>query len=155
MTSEQLQELRELVSNQRLLALAVLIDGAPYAGLRPYAFIPEHGAVLVHASRLARHTRGLEPGARFSVVIPRPDRPDADPLQVPRVTLEGTVEVLERGTEDYREGKQGYMERFPSSEKIFQLGDFKLYRLRFEKGRYVGGFARAVNVTAQDVSQLV
>ena len=42
-----------------------------------------------------------------------------------------------------------------SSEQTFQLGDFNLYRLRFEKGRYVGGFARAVNITAQDVRQLV
>jgi putative heme iron utilization protein len=154
MTSEQLNDLRELLSSQRLLALSVLIDGAPYAGLLPYAFVPEHGAVLVHASRLARHTRGLEPGARFCVVIHRPDRLDADPLQVPRVTLEGTVEMLERGTDDYRDGQQRYLARFPSSEQTFQLGDFNLYRLRFEKGRYVGGFARAVNVTPQDVAQL-
>ena len=155
MTPEQLQELQELVSHQRLLALSVLIDGAPYAGLLPYAFTPEHGAMLVHASRLARHTRGLEPGAQFSVVIHRPDRPDADPLQVPRVTLAGTIEVLERGTEDYREGRQAYTKRFPSSEQTFQLGDFNLYRLRVQEGRYVGGFARAVNVTAENVRQLV
>ncbi|NNG16389.1 MAG: hypothetical protein HKM89_07905 [Gemmatimonadales bacterium] len=154
MTSEQLQDLRELLSSQRLLSLSVLIDGAPYAGLLPYTFVPEHGAVLVHASKLARHTRGLEPGARFSMVIHRPDRPDADPLQVPRVTLEGTVEVLERGTDDYREGQRSYIARFPSSEQTFQLGDFNLYHLRFEKGRYVGGFARAVNVTARDVKLL-
>lgn len=154
MTPEQLHELHELISRQRLLALSVLIDGAPYAGLLPYAFTPEHGAVLVHASRLARHTRGLEPEARFCLVIHRPDRPESDPLQVPRVMLEGTVTILERGTEEYREGQHAYTKRFPSSEQTFQLGDFNLYRLRVEKGRYVGGFARAVNVTAEDVRQL-
>jgi putative heme iron utilization protein len=154
MKSEQLAELRDLVAGQRLLALSVLIDGKPYAGLLPYAFAPEHGAVVVHASSLARHTRGLEPGGRFCAVIHQPDRPGIDPLQVPRVTLEGTVELLERGSSNYAEAQRAYLDRFPSSEQTFQLGDFNLYRLRFEKGRYVGGFARAVNVTRDDVSQL-
>ncbi len=35
-----------------------------------------------------------------------PDRLDADPLQLPRVTLDGTVSVLERGTEEYEAGRQ-------------------------------------------------
>ena len=155
MTPEQRVQLRELLAAQRLLAMSVLIDGEPSAGLLPYVFVPEAGAVLVHASQLARHTRGLTPGAPFSAVVHQPDRPETDPLQVPRVTLEGVVERVDKGTEAYAEGRRRYLERFPTSEPTFQLGDFELFRLRFSKGRYVGGFAQAVNVTRADLEQLV
>ncbi len=37
---------------------------------------------------------------------------------------------------------------------VLALGDFNLYRLRFEGGRYVSGFAQAVNVTPKDLDLL-
>jgi hypothetical protein len=154
MTPEQRVQLSELLTAQRILAISVLVDGEPYAGLLPYVFVPEDGAVLVHASQLARHTRGFTPGAPFSTVVHQPDRPGADPLQIPRVTLQGVVELVDKGTEAYRDGQRRYLERFPTSEPTFQLGDFELYRLRCSKGRYVGGFAQAVNVTPADLVQL-
>jgi putative heme iron utilization protein len=154
MTPEQRGELHGLLASERVLAIAVLIGGEPYAGLLPYAFVPEEGAALVHASRLARHTRGLTPGAPVSVLVHRPDRPEADPLQVPRVTLTGTVELVERGSAAYEGAQRRYVDRFPTSAPTFQLGDFELYRLRFSAGRYVGGFAQAVNVTRQDLEHL-
>jgi len=155
MTPEQRVQLRELLAAQRLLAISVLIDGEPYAGLLPYVFVPEDGAVLVHASHLARHTRGLRPGAPCSAIVHQPDRAETDPLQVPRVTLQGVVELVDKGTEVYHDGRRRYLARFPTSEPTFQLGDFDLFRLRFSKGRYVGGFAQAVNVTPADLEQLV
>ena len=96
MTPEQRVQLRELLTAQRILAISVLVDGEPYAGLLPYVFVPEDGAVLVHASQLARHTRGFTPGAPFSTVVHQPDRPGADPLQIPRVTLQGVVELVDK-----------------------------------------------------------
>ncbi len=154
LTSEQRGALRDLLAGERVLALSVLVDGEPLAGLLPYTFVPEDGSVLVHASRLARHTRGLAPGAQVSVLVHRPDRPEADPLQIPRVTLQGEVELVDKNTAAYRDGQRRYLERFPTSEPTFQLGDFELYRLRFSKGRYVSGFAQAVNVVGTDLEQL-
>jgi putative heme iron utilization protein len=148
---EQLAELKRLLETQRILALSVLIDTEPYVGLLPYALTLDRPAALVHASGLARHTRGLEQDAPFSVLIHRPDRPDGDPLQIERVMLQGSVEKLDKATSEYERGRRSYLERFPSSEQTFMLGDFNLYRLRFESGRYVSGFARAVNVTARDL----
>jgi putative heme iron utilization protein len=110
--------------------------------------------VYAHASGLARHRRGLEQGAPFSVLIHKPDQLEADPLQIPRLTLQGTVDVIDRKSEEYREAKVLYLERFPSSEPTFMLSDFNLYRLRFAQGRYIGGFAQALPLSADDLRQL-
>jgi len=154
MKPEQLQQLRQLITRQRILALSVLVDGAPYVGLLPYAITADHRSFLVHASRLARHTSGLENGAPFAVLIHTPDLPETDALQIERVTLQGTVELVDKSTAEYGECRQLYVQRFPSSEQTFLLGDFNLYRLSLVQGRYVSGFARAVNVTAKDIEQL-
>jgi putative heme iron utilization protein len=154
MTPEQIERVRGLLGGERILALAVLVDNEPYAGLLPYAVAPDCGAVYVHASGLARHTRGLEQGAPFSVLIHKPDQLEADPLQIPRLTLQGTVDVIDRKSEEYREAKVLYLERFPSSEPTFMLSDFNLYRLRFAQGRYIGGFAQALPLSADDLRQL-
>jgi putative heme iron utilization protein len=154
MTPEQIQDLIRLLETQRILALSVVIESQPYVGLLPYALTPDRTAVLVHASGLARHARGLQQGAPFGVLIHQPDRSDADPLQIERVMLQGSVDMLTKGSAEYEQGRRGYLERFPSSEQTFMLGDFNLYRLRFEGGRHVRGFAQAVNVTANDLSHL-
>ncbi len=146
--------LKELLAHQRVLSLAVLVEGRPHAGLLPFAVRPDFRAALIHASDLARHSKGLTPGAPFSVVIHFPDRLDADPLQLPRVTFDGTVSVLERGTEEYEAGRQLYLARFPHSAQTFALGDFRLYRLDFESGRLIGGFGRARSVSARILAAL-
>ena len=146
--------LLELLAHQRVLSLAVQVEDKPYAGLLPFVVRPDFSAVLVHASDLARHSKGLLPGARFGAVIHLPDRLDADPLQLPRVTLEGTVSVLERGTPDYLAGRELYAGRFPASARTFALGDFHLYELALEGGRLIGGFGRARSVSARILADL-
>lgn len=154
MNDEERRLLRDLLTGQRVLSLSVLVDGEPHVGLLPYVVQPDLGAALVHASDLARHSRGLQPGAPFAALIHFPDRFDADPLQLPRVSLEGTVTVLDRGTPEYDAGRERYLSRFPASDVTFTLGDFRLYQLGFERGRLVAGFARARTVTAAILREL-
>ena len=154
MKLEQVRDLKRLLEAQRILALSVLIDTQPYVGLLPYVLTSERDAALVHASGLARHTRGLNQGAPFSVLVHRPDQPGGDPLQIERVVLQGSVDKLAKTAPEYHEGRQQFITRFPSAEQTFMLGDFNLYQLRFEGGRYVSGFAQAVNVTPKDLDLL-
>ncbi len=146
--------LREVLARQRVLSLSVVVEGRPYAGLLPFVVRPDFSAALVHASDLARHSKGLLPGAPFGAVIHFPDRLDADPLQLPRVTLEGTVSVLDRGTAEYQAGRELYVARFPHSAQTFALGDFRLYQLALEGGRLIGGFGRARSVSARILAGL-
>jgi hypothetical protein len=154
MKPEEKQLLLDLLNGQRILALSVLTDGAPYTGLLPFAAMPDYTAVLIHASRLARHSQGLQPGAPYSAMIHVPDRPDVDPLQIPRVMLQGRVSPLDRGSEAHRAARDIYLARFPSSAQTFVLGDFILYALGIEDGRLVIGFARTVNLSPKTMREL-
>jgi putative heme iron utilization protein len=146
--------LRQLLEVPRVAALGVLLDGAPYVGLVPFAVMPDRQALVVHASRLARHTRGLASGAPFSALLHAPDAPGADPLQLPRVTFLGAVQPLAEGSADEAVARERYLTRFPDAAQTFALPDFALYALRIREGRLVLGFARARDVSRGDLSSL-
>ena len=83
MDVETRRRLKELLTNQRVLSLSVVVQGRPYVGLLPYALKPDFTAALVHASKLAHHSRGLKLGAPFATLVHAPDdvrfRPSAHP----------------------------------------------------------------------------
>ena len=138
---------RGLLSGRRVLALSVLVDGRPFVGQLPFAARPDFGALLIHASRLARHSRGLRDGAPFSALIQAPDTGSIDPFQIPRLATRGTVRQLARGSEEYETAKAAYLDRLPTGQITFSLGDFVLYELVIEKARLVAGFGRTANLT--------
>lgn len=148
MDPNQLAVLRWLLSEQRVLSLALVADNEPIIGLLPYAVTGDWRALVVHASRLARHTKGLVEGAAFDALIHEAESEAADPMQVKRVTLRGVVRVLAREEEGHAEARGAYLDRFPQAEPITALGDFAFYRLEITGGRLVTGFASAVNVTS-------
>lgn len=153
MNAEDRKLVRSLL-DQRVLALGVLVDGLPHVGQVPFALRPDLSGLLIHVSGLARHTAGLTPGAPFSALLAIGDRPDEDPLALPRLTLDGRVSVLDKGTAGYDEAARIYQGRLPSSSVTFQLGDFRLCELVPEGGRVVGGFARAFDVRPDDLREL-
>jgi len=154
MKNQDREVLRHLLTEVRVLSLGVLVEGEPHVGLLPFVVRSNYRSALVHASDLARHSRGLQTGAPFSVLIHGADEADGDPLQVARVSISGTVRRVERTEPEYPSLKTAYTERFPTSERTFMLGDFNLYYLEFERGRLVAGFARAVNLRPQSFAEL-
>jgi putative heme iron utilization protein len=121
--------LRELLVSQRLLALGVVVDTEPVVGLVPYAISADFASLFVQASRLARHSQGLKDGGRWSGTIHEPDAPAKDPLQIPRVVLEGTVDVLAGAQPDFQPAARAFLARFPGAAMTLALPDFTLYRL--------------------------
>lgn len=145
--------LRSLL-DQRVLALGVLVDGRPHVGQVPFAPRPDLSGLLIHVSGLARHTAGLTADAPFSALLSFCDRPDQDPLALPRLTLDGHVRVLAKGTPEYDEAAGIYQDHLPSSKVTFQLGDFRLCELVPAGGRVVGGFSRAFDVDRDDLREV-
>lgn len=146
MDARILEAIRDVFASQRVLGLAVLIDGEPEAGLLPYAVRPDYGALYVQASGLARHTRGLQAGAKVGVLIHEADAPGADPLQIRRLTVQASVGMLDRESEAFERARAVYVGRFPAAEMTLGLGDFNLYELTLGRGRYVAGFGQAYNL---------
>lgn len=154
MSPEDRELLRSLLTESRVLSLGVDVEGRPYVGLLPFVVAPDFSYLLVHASALARHSRGLGEGKPFSVLLHASDDGARDPLQLPRLTLDGRSEALTRDSTPWKEGRARYEARFPTSAPTFSLGDFSLYALRPETGRLVAGFARASTVTAAALASL-
>jgi hypothetical protein len=56
--------------------------------------------------------------------------------------------------EEWVAGRELYLQRFPDSRITFNLGDFTLFRLEFQKGLWVGGFGRAVEIEPEDIAKI-
>ncbi len=146
--------IRNLLDGERVLSLAVLVEGAPFAGLLPFVPLPDYSGVLVHASRLSRHSAGLSAGARAAVLLHEQDGPDKDPLQIKRASFECDVQPLERDGAAWQAGRERYLTRFPDARITFRLGDFTLHRLEFRQGLLVAGFGRAMEIAPKDIAKL-
>jgi len=146
--------IRALLDGERILSLAVLVEGAPFAGLLPFVPTTGYDGVVIHASRLSRHTAGLAAGARAAVLLHEQDGPEKDPLQIKRASFECDVHPLERDSEAWTAGRERYLARFPDSRITFRLRDFTLYRLQFRQGLLVAGFGRAMDIAPRDIAKL-
>lgn len=149
MDAATLVALRKLIDTERVLTAAVLVDTELVAALLPYAVGRDHTSLIVQVSGLARHAKGLQHGASIGLLVHQAATPDLDAMQVPRLSVQAVVNVLERDSQAFDEAAARLVSRFPAASTTTALGDFRICVLTLGRGRYVQGFARAVNVTAE------
>lgn len=154
MKNDDAELLRTLMTSHQVASLAVVENGQPVLGMVPFVVEPDMSAALVHVSRLAPHGRALSAEAPFSILIHGLDTPERNPGEIPRVRFSGTAEHLARDAADYPAARDRYLARFPDNAVTFSLGDFELYRLHFDSGRLVAGFARTVNLKPETLRRL-
>lgn len=131
-------------------SLATLHEGAPAVSMVPVVPAPDGSGFLIHISRLASHTRDLAADPRMGLLFTAPLGADgADPLSLPRLSLQGTAEALPDADREAAAG--AYLARFPQAELTLGLGDFAFFRLRPESGRLVLGFGRALSLEAAQI----
>jgi hypothetical protein len=155
MHPQQAELLRSLLVEQHVLSLALVADDRPVIGLLPFALSQDGRALIVHASRLARHTAGLAEGAPFDALVHEPVTVGVDPLQVRRVTLRGEVRAFAEHDAARAADRAAYLAKFPDAEPITSLGDFAFFRLEITGGRLVSGFGGAINLTARTLPSLL
>jgi putative heme iron utilization protein len=151
---EVLTRLRDLLSTTRVLSLAVIVEGQAEAALLPFIARDDFGAVHVQASSLARHARGLIAGARVGLLVHASDAEEADPMQLPRLTVQATVSIMDKDTGQFAAAAARFTQRFPTAGLTLSLGDFSFYELTLGRGRCVEGFARAFNVGPQTFTEI-
>ncbi len=154
MDTDDVEHLCGLIHEQRWAALATAQDdGSPFVSFVAYAPEPGLTSLLLLVSRLAAHTGYMLARPRVALGISAPDERRDDPQTLPRVTLEGVVEVVAHEAPDYAQARACYLARLPAAEQLFGFADFSLLRLRAESLRYVGGFGRARTVSAARLRQ--
>ncbi|MCP5539462.1 MAG: pyridoxamine 5'-phosphate oxidase family protein [Akkermansiaceae bacterium] len=143
----------DLMRSTRWAALGT-VDAAGAPLVSAVAFAPAEGALLVHVSQLAAHTRNLRERPRFSLLLSEPDSGEAtDPQTLARLTLSGGAAVVDRESgEDFAAAARAYLARFPEAEPRFGFGDFHLIRLTPESGNFVGGFGRAARLDGAKIA---
>lgn len=149
------RELRELVTSRTVAALGTLHGGAPYVSMVPYALLPDGSAFIIHVSGLSAHTQDMLDDPRVSLMVMAAETPDALPQELARFTVIGNAAQIPEPSAEYDSAKARYLERFPDSAPIFDLGDFSLFAITPSTVRWVGGFAQAQSLTPESFAGAV
>ncbi len=143
--------LARLIRETRVAALGTLHDGEPNLSMVAYAFAQDFSAFYIHVSRLGKHTADMENDPRVSLLITETDDHRLDPQTLARVVIRGMAGILLRSEPDYSFVKNLYLERFPEAAQLFSLGDFNIWKITPEGGRFVAGFGRAFNIVPESL----
>jgi len=140
--------LRQLLFKERIAHLATLRDGAPMASMTLY--LPEHdlSAFYVHVSRLAWHTQDMARDPRVALSIAQSDDARADPFTLMRATIRGEAVRIDHGPKD------AWLARFPEQAINFELADFSFWKITPRDARFVEGFGRIHNLSANQLKTL-
>jgi nitroimidazol reductase NimA-like FMN-containing flavoprotein (pyridoxamine 5'-phosphate oxidase superfamily) len=137
-----------LIRKERIAHLATLRGGAPMASMTLYLPSPDFGFFYVHVSRLAWHTQDMAQDGRVALSISETDDGRPDPFTLMRVTIRGDASVIDDAS---LKGK--YLEKFPEQAINFTLADFSFWRIAPRDARFVAGFGRIHNLSAEELKR--
>jgi putative heme iron utilization protein len=148
--------LRSLLSTQRVAALGSLdADGHAFVSMVPFAMDGSSGAVVIHVSGLAPHTRNLERTPRVSLMVMQAEVAGEPVHALPRVTLDGVVTALAPDSTAWTSARMAYLARFPDVEFMTQLGDFRFIAITVLDARQVAGFGAARSIDEEELAQVL
>ena len=148
------RELRTLLQAQRVAALGTLgEDGAPFVSMTPYSLEPGSRRIVIHVSELAAHTRNMRASPAVSLMVMQAEVPDEPVHALPRVTLDGAAQFLERDSALWNACRAAYLARFPEAEPMTQLGDFSFVAIEARGARQVAGFGAARSIEAAELQK--
>ena len=125
-----------LLRGARVVTLATVQDGQPFASLVTPATAPDR-SVLMLLSNLSEHTRHLKADPRCSLMVAGAAT-GLNPQTAPRFTLSGTAAPIADAALKAR-----WLALHPYAALYADFGDFALWRIAPGGGMLVGGFARA------------
>jgi putative heme iron utilization protein len=146
--SDSSRLLAGLLRKERIAHLATLRGGAPMASMTLYLLAPDFSAFFVHVSRLAWHTQDMAQDPRVALSIAETDDRRADPFTLMRVSIRGEAVQLKDNNM-----KEAWLQRFPEQAINFELADFSFWRIEPRDARFVAGFGRIHNLSAEDLKR--
>lgn len=122
--------------------------GHPFASLVNVATDAD-GSPVILVSRLATHTANLEVDGRASLLLAQTGK--GDPLAHPRLTVLGQMAQVARPSAEEERVRRRFLARHPKSELYAGFADFSFWHMAIASAHLNGGFARAADLTADDV----
>ncbi|MEM9880800.1 MAG: DUF2470 domain-containing protein [Pseudomonadota bacterium] len=139
---------KTLLRTARHGALAALdpSSGAPIVSRISLATEPD-GSPIFLISQLAPHFAALEADGCCSLLIGVPGK--GDPLAHPRLALSGHAVKLDGEARGLARSR--FLMRQPKAALYADFADFAFWRITPERADYYGGYAKAYEMTAQDL----
>jgi hypothetical protein len=154
MQPTDLAELRQLIRTHRQATLAVSASDEPFTAMVSYAEAPDLSSFLIHLSDLSPHKRQLMANPTCSLLIATPDDGQGEVMSLARVSIQGIASKLAKDTDDYTQARARFLAKLPTSEIMFTLRDFDLFRIAPTGGRFIAGFGRVFEFTAAELIQI-
>ena len=155
MESSQAIALRTLLASQEIASLATLHNGEPSVSMVPYALLPRGRGFIVHVSQLAAHTADMLANSAVALLVVAPPGSAPSPQELQRASVRGRASLCAPDSPEYQEARAVYLSRLPQSEELFAFADFSLFIITVRSVRYVGGFANATSILAQEFSSVM
>ena len=143
--------LARLLRGERTAHLGTLRGGAPLVSMTLYLAADDFSAFHIHVSRLAWHTQDLLSDGRVSLSIGETDDRRADPFTLMRVSIRGNAIQIPDGERNFESLKTAWLRRFPEQAINFTLADFSFWRIEPRDARFVAGFGRIHNLSAEEL----
>lgn len=122
------------------------IRGYPFGSLTPYA-IDKKGEAIILISDIAQHTKNILADPRVSLTII--ETMTGEVQAKGRFTYLGTA--MKISDEELSDISQRYTSLYPESKGYFEAHGFSYYRIKFEKGRFIGGFGKIFWITPEEL----
>ena len=122
------------------------IQGYPFGSLTPYA-IDKHGEAIILISDIAQHTKNILVDPRVSLTVI--ETMTGEVQAKGRFTYLGKAEKVPES--DLEDVSTRYTGLFPESRGYFNAHGFSFYRIKFEKGRFIGGFGKIFWITPEEL----
>ena len=148
MNAEDSALLASLIRKERLAHLGTLRAGAPMVSMTLYLPAEDFSAFHVHVSRLAWHTQDMLRDPRVALSIAETDDGRPDPFTLMRVSIRGEAVNLPNDHREFSSLKKTWLSRFPEQAINFELADFSFWRIAPRDARFVAGFGRIHNLSA-------
>jgi putative heme iron utilization protein len=130
-------------------------DGSPHTSYAPYVMDEAH-CLYIFTSGLSAHTRNLLATQKAGVMIIEDEAAAQQIFARQRITYDCYVDRLERQSEPWERQAEAFEHRFGDIIQMLRpLGDFQIFRLTPQTGRFIMGFGAAYEVDPDDLSQLV
>jgi len=153
MNADERSTLQQLLRGVRIAHLGTLREGAPMVSMTLFLPASDLSTFHVHVSRLAWHTQDMARDPRVALSIAQNDDARTDPYCLARVSLRGTATRLANEGSDFEALKRAWLARYPASAINFELVDFSFWAIQPNSARFVAGFGRIHNLSAQALAE--
>ena len=136
------------------LQLATLNNGIPHVSYAPFAHNSLGYYILV--SDIAQHGQNLKTAKCVSIMMIEDEAKAKSIYARRRLSFDTTAQLVDKTSAIGQQALQVLKLRFGDMiDNLSQLGDFNLYQLTPDQGRYVKGFGQAFNVSGDDLLSII